>query len=75
MENTAFKPAKVIVKCKNCGWRIFDKITPATGVIEVKCQRCGKVSTIDLSLRRAVKYRLAPNRLSKPYYDEGRKTE
>ena len=37
---------KIIVRCKNCGWRIFDKVTMTTGVIE-------------LSLRKGtVKYRL-----------------
>lgn len=28
---------KIIVRCKNCGWRIFDKVTMTTGVIELKC--------------------------------------
>ena len=23
---------KIIVRCKNCGWRIFDKVTMTTGV-------------------------------------------
>lgn len=57
MENTATKPMKVIVRCKECGWRILDKVTPTTGIIEVKCQRCGTVSKVDLSLRRMAKYR------------------
>ena len=26
---------KVIVRCKKCGWRILDKVTPTTGTIEV----------------------------------------
>ena len=42
---------KSVVKCSICGWRILDKITSATGVIEVKCPRCGKVIKIDLSLK------------------------
>ena len=57
MVNTVAKPMKVIVRCKECGWRILDKVTPATGIIEVKCQRCGTVSKVDLSLRRIAKYR------------------
>lgn len=56
------KPTKVIVKCKHCGWRVFDKVTPTTGIIAVKCPKCGQVSEIDLSLRRAVRYRLAARR-------------
>lgn len=32
MENTATKPMKVIVRCKECGWRILDKVTPTTGI-------------------------------------------
>lgn len=30
---------KIIVRCKNCGWRIFDKVTMTTGVIELKCPK------------------------------------
>lgn len=49
---------KVIVRCKKCGWRILDKVTPTTGTIELKCPRCGNMNEIDLSLRRGrVKYR------------------
>ena len=50
---------KIIVRCKHCGWRIFDKVTMTTGVIELKCPNCHKVVEVDLSLRRGnVKYRL-----------------
>ena len=34
---------KIIVRCKNCGWRIFDKVTLTTGVIELKCPNCHRV--------------------------------
>ena len=34
---------KIIVRCKNCGWRIFDKVTMTTGVIELKCPNCHRV--------------------------------
>lgn len=50
---------KVIVKCPECEWRIFDKVTPATGIIELKCPKCGKIVMVDLSLRRSIKFRLA----------------
>ena len=43
---------KVIVRCKRCEWRIFDKVTMPTGNIEIKCPKCGYVNEIDLSLRR-----------------------
>ena len=43
---------KVIVRCKRCEWRIFDKVTMTTGNIEIKCPKWGYVNEIDLSLRR-----------------------
>ena len=44
---------------QNCGWRIFDKVTMTTGVIELKCPNCHRVVEVDLSLRKGtVKYRL-----------------
>lgn len=43
---------KVIVRCKRCEWRIFDKVAMTTGNIEIKCPKCGYVNEIDLSLRR-----------------------
>lgn len=42
----------IVKRCPNCDFRIFDKVTPTTGVIELKCPRCRKVIQIDLSLRR-----------------------
>ena len=54
-----WEKAKIIVRCKNCGWRIFDKVTMTTGVIELKCPNCHRVVEVDLSLRKGtVKYRL-----------------
>ena len=53
------KQMKVIVKCPHCDWRILDKVTPTSGVNEVKCPQCHKVVAVDLSLRRSIKYRLA----------------
>ncbi len=50
---------RVSKRCPNCDWRVLDKVTPTTGVIEMKCPRCGKMIEIDLSLRRsALSYRL-----------------
>lgn len=42
---------RVVKKCPVCGWRIFDKITPTSGLIEMKCPGCRKVITVDLSFR------------------------
>lgn len=48
---------KIIVKCPRCNWRILDKVTATTGVIETKCPNCHKIVSLDLSLRRRIKYR------------------
>lgn len=52
---------KIIVRCPKCDWRIFDKVTPTTGTIELKCPNCRKVVEVDLSLRKSsnIRYRLA----------------
>ena len=54
------KDIKLIVRCPVCNWRIFDKVTPTTGVIELKCPKCNKVVLVDLSLRKTncIKYRI-----------------
>ena len=57
------KPANVIVRCPKCEWRIFDKVTPTSGSIAVKCTRCENIVLIDLSLRKTVRYRVADPRL------------
>lgn len=53
----------VIKRCPICNWRVMDKITPTTGIIEMKCPNCKRVIKIDLSFRKnVVKYRLAAAR-------------
>lgn len=42
---------KMIVRCRCCKWRIFDKVTMTTGNIEIKCPKCGYINKIDLSLK------------------------
>lgn len=55
---------RVMKKCPNCNWRLFDKITPASGRIEIKCPKCCAVVVIDLSYRRTASnypnYRVQP---------------
>ena len=46
------KQMKVIVRCPNCGWRLLDMVTPASGCISIKRQRCRQIVNIELSLRR-----------------------
>ncbi len=41
---------RVIVRCPKCSWRIFDKIPPTSGLIEIKCPRCHSVVQIDLEV-------------------------
>ena len=42
---------KVVKRCPKCDWRIFDKVTPTSGIIELKCPNCRKIVEIDLSYR------------------------
>ncbi len=43
---------KIIVKCPRCLWRMFDKVTATSGVIQTKCPKCHNVVKVDLSLRK-----------------------
>ena len=43
---------KVSKTCPTCGWRVLDKITPTSGMIEMKCPHCRSVITINLAYRR-----------------------
>ena len=42
---------RVSKKCPVCGWRVMDKVTPTSGVVELKCMNCKNVVQIDLSYR------------------------
>jgi len=46
------KVMQVMKKCPVCDRRIFDKITPTSGLIEMKCPHCRNVVTVNLALRR-----------------------
>lgn len=50
---------RVMKRCPVCNWRIFDKVTPTTGVIEIKCPKCNRIVEVDLSLRRQTAYKKA----------------
>lgn len=45
---------RVIKRCPVCQWRILDKVSPASGVIELKCPKCNNIVKIDLSYRKTV---------------------
>lgn len=50
---------RISKRCPVCDWRFFDKVTPASGIIEIKCPRCGKVVKINLAYRCSIRYRFA----------------
>ena len=52
METKEKQVMRVAVKCKNCTRTIFYKTTSLSGIIEVKCPRCQKVTAINLAYRR-----------------------
>lgn len=44
---------RVVKLCPYCAWRILDKVTPTTGIIEMKCPNCRRVVRVDLNFRTA----------------------
>jgi len=42
---------RVSVRCDRCRQRLFDKVSAATGIVEVKCPRCNYLNHLDLSFR------------------------
>lgn len=54
------KDIRVIKRCPICNWRIMDKVTPTSGIVQMKCPKCKQEVQIDLSFRKGkVKYRLS----------------
>ena len=51
------KTMKISKKCPKCGRRLFDKISPASGYIEIKCNKCGAMVKVNLALCQSVKRR------------------
>ncbi len=37
------------VSCPVCGWRLFDRITPLSGEIQMKCPHCHQTVTVELT--------------------------
>ena len=56
------KMMKVSKKCPKCGRRLFDKLSPASGYIEIKCSKCGTTVKVNLALRQTVKRRVTETR-------------
>ena len=55
---------KVVKRCPKCDWRIFDKVTPTSGIIELKCPNCRKIVEIDPSYRTPIRRRATYYRAS-----------
>lgn len=49
------KSMRVEVRCKDCGRLICYKVSAASGFVEFKCTKCGKIALVNLSLRKARK--------------------
>ena len=62
-ENEEYRVSK---KCPSCGWRILDRVTPSSGIIELKCPKCGKYVRLNLSFRCVISrpYNYSNNRCS-----------
>lgn len=56
------KMMKVSKKCPKCGRRLFDKLSPTSGYIEIKCTKCGTTVKVNLALRQTVKRRVTETR-------------
>ena len=56
------KMMKVSKKCPKCGRRLFDKLSPASGYIEIKCTKWGTRVKVNLALRQTVKRRVTETR-------------
>lgn len=45
---------KVVKRCPICDTRLFDKTSPTTGTIEIKCPQCKQIVIINLAFRRVL---------------------
>ncbi len=66
---TISEPMKVAVRCNDCKRIVAYKLYKGSGILQLKCPKCGCEIRIDLSLRRAkypIFYRTATVPLSIP---------
>lgn len=49
---TKLKAARIVRKCPYCGRMLYEKLGKCEGVIQIKCQKCGKFVNMNLALRR-----------------------
>lgn len=49
--NTSCQPIGIMKQCPKCGKRLFEKITPTTGTIKLKCSNCHRIVEVNLAFR------------------------
>ena len=42
---------RVVKKCKRCNFRLLDKLSMGSCIIEIKCPRCGEMNKVNLAYR------------------------
>lgn len=66
MEVKEQQTVRVEVRCKLCGRLLCYKVSMASGLVEMKCSKCGKTALINLALRKRntpIQYRRARSAL------------
>ena len=46
------KSARIVRRCPYCGRKLYEKLGRCDGIIQIKCQKCGKAVNMNLALRR-----------------------
>ena len=62
MEVKEQKTVRVEIRCKTCGSLLCYKVSMASGLVEMKCSKCGKTALVNLALRKRstpIQYRRA----------------
>lgn len=57
---------RVAVRCKECGRIICYKISAGTGIVAIKCDKCGAEANVNLALRKntaRISYRITTSPL------------
>ena len=52
MEVKEQKTVRVEIRCKTCGRLLCYKVSMASGLVEMKCTKCGQTAVVNLALRR-----------------------